>query len=294
MSVCYKIEEKMRRDKVKKKDLVPFEKSKRVIYLEGRGREYSSGVAHPVWTAFWALVGILCLLYCVGIALSGFGTFFFWIWGVLGVACLLLSYICSNRKLLTVIPKWVKVAFWSLFCIGMTLLCIVEGMICLKFNSSPSPGADYCIILGAQWKSTGPSEVLRRRLDAAIEYLVENPKTKVIVSGGQGGNEMISEAAGMQGYLMDAGIAESRIIMEDKSSNTYENLVFSADFLDEAVDRVVIVTNNFHTFRALGIAEKQGYENVEGLSASSVAGFLPNNMLREFVGVIKDFVVGNL
>lgn len=284
----------MRRNKVRKKDLVPFEKSKRVIYLEGRGREYSSGLAHPVGTVFFMLLGVLCLLYCVGIALSGFGTLFFLIWGLLGVACLALGFVLSNRKLLSVIPKWLKLAFWSLFYVGMILFCIVEGMICLKFNSAPSSGADYCIILGAQWKSTGPSEVLRRRLDAAIEYLYANPETKVIVSGGQGSNEMISEAAGMQGYLIDAGIEETRIIVEDESSNTYENLVFSANFMDKANDSVVIVTNNFHTFRALAIAKKQGYENAEGLSASSVAGFLPNNMLREFVGVIKDFVVGNL
>ena len=57
---------------------------------------------------------------------------------------------------------------------------------------------------------------------------------------------------------------------------------------------MVIVTNNFHVFRALKIAEKQGYTNVEGLAASAVAGLLPNNLLREFAGVLKDFIFGNL
>ncbi|MCI9142979.1 MAG: YdcF family protein, partial [Lachnospiraceae bacterium] len=56
----------------------------------------------------------------------------------------------------------------------------------------------------------------------------------------------------------------------------------------------VIVTNNFHMFRALGIARKQGYANVEGLAAGSVLGMGPNNLLREFLGVVKDFLVGNL
>ena len=58
--------------------------------------------------------------------------------------------------------------------------------------------------------------------------------------------------------------------------------------------KVVIVTNNFHVFRALGIARKQGYANVEGLAASSVLGMGPSNLLREFLGVLKDFIVGNL
>ena len=127
-------------------------------------------------------------------------------------------------------------------------------MICAQFFAVPPAGADYCIVLGAQWKSNGPSDVLRRRLDAAVEYLVENPETKVIVTGGQGQNEVLAEGVGMAGYLSDAGIENSRILIEDKATNTYENLVFSAEYLDEAKDTVVLVTNNFHVFRAVKIA----------------------------------------
>ena len=98
----------------------------------------------------------------------------------------------------------------------------------------------------------------------------------------------------MRGYLLQAGIEESRILVEDASSNTYENLVFSGELLDRENDKVVIVTNNFHVFRALSIAKKQGYHKAEGLAASSVLGMGPNNLLREFLGVLKDFWVGNL
>ena len=136
--------------------------------------------------------------------------------------------------------------------------------------------------------------MLRRRLDKAIDYLEQNPDTSVIVSGGQGGNESIPEAVGMREYLIEAGIGEERIFVEDQSSSTYQNLVFSAEFLDRENDRVVVVTNNFHIFRALSIAKKQGYLNVEGLSASTPLGSEPNNLLREFIGVVKDFFVGNL
>ena len=98
----------------------------------------------------------------------------------------------------------------------------------------------------------------------------------------------------MREYLMQAGIGEERILVEDSSASTYENLVFSSEFLDPARDRVVIVTNNFHVFRAMSIAKKQGYANVEGLAASTPLGSGPNNLLREFMGVVKDFFVGNL
>lgn len=97
----------------------------------------------------------------------------------------------------------------------------------------------------------------------------------------------------MKQYLMAAGIAGERILMEDRSGNTSQNLKFSAGLIDTENSRVVIVTNNFHMFRALGIAKKQGY-SAEGLSAGSVVWMLPNNMLREFLGVLKDFAVGNL
>ena len=97
----------------------------------------------------------------------------------------------------------------------------------------------------------------------------------------------------MRQYLLTAGIEDERILVEDKSTNTVENLTFSGGLLDKENSRVVIVTNNFHVFRALKIAEKQGY-HAEGLAASSVTWMVPNNMLREFFGVLKDFVVGNM
>lgn len=276
----------------RKKELVPFDQAQRVIHLYNRSKRRQ--VSYPVWGTVFIIIGILCILYCLGISIYGFGTYFFLIWDVIGLVCIGLGYLLKSESMLSAIPLWLKRAFVVVACAGLLLFCIVEGMILSKFASQPPMGADYCVILGAQWKSTGPSEVLRRRLDAAVEYLSENPDTKVIVSGGQGANEDITEAAGMREYLLEAGIDAGRILVEDASTNTYENLVFSGNILDREQDSVVLVTNNFHVFRAMKIAQKQGYEYVYGLSASSVAGLLPNNMLREFVGVLKDFFMGNL
>lgn len=284
----------MKRNRNGKKDLIPFEKSERIIYLYKRGRSDKCSGVRSVLAVLTGICGILCLLYCMGVFCVGYGTYFFLIWAVLGLCCLMLAWILRHPDWTGKIPKWAKRIFLWLLCMGLVIFGIVEGMILSKFSASPADGADYCIVLGAQWKASGPSDVLRRRLDTAVEYLMENPETYVIVTGGQGSNEQMAEGVGMKGYLVEAGIEEARIIVEDKATDTYENLVFSAEYLNESEDAVVLVTNNFHVFRAVRIAQKQGYENVSGLAADSMVGLLPNNMLREFCGVVKDFVLGNL
>ena len=277
--------------KVKKDELVPRERSRRIIYLDKRGKGTKR---HPVAAGIFHALGIGSSLYCIGIAVNGFGTYFFLVWGGIGVVCLLLGTLIGNERLMAAVPGAVKVAFGVLACAGVLLFGTVEGMILTQYHAEAEAGADYCIVLGAQWKASGPSAVLRKRLDKAVDYLLANPDTKVIVSGGKGSNEPIAEAEGMYGYLVQAGIGEERILVEDGSRNTCENLMFSGELLDKEGDSVVIVTNNFHVFRALGIARKQGYEKVQGLAADSVFGMAPNNLLREFLGVLKDFVVGNL
>lgn len=275
----------------KNEKLIPVEKSRRTIQLDKRG--YEPG-GHPVLAGFFGIMGILFLIYCAGVAVLGYGTYFFLIWGVMGACSLLLALMLRSGRIMNAIPVWIKGVFWAFFFAGLFLFAAVEAKILSQYNAQAAPGADYVIILGAQWRSTGPSEVLRQRLDKAIDYLEQNPDTSVIVSGGQGSNESIPEAAGMQKYLIEAGIGEERIFVEDQSFNTYQNLVFSSKFLDRENDSVVVVTNNFHMFRALSIAKKQGYLYAEGLSAGSSPWVVPNNLLREFMGVVKDFFAGNL
>lgn len=241
------------------------------------------------------VLGIICLLYCIGILLFvGYGTRFFLVWGVIGACLTALGWLFAHKERMEGIPGWLKAGVAVLAGAGLLVFVLVEGLILSRFGAKPLAGADYCIILGAQMKESGPSDVLKRRLDAAVVYLNENPETKAIVSGGQGANEPVTEARGMYEYLVGQGIEPSRILLEEASGNTWGNLYYSSELLDKGEDSVVIVTNNFHVFRALGIAEKMGYEKVSGLAADSYAGMLPNNMLREFFGVIKDSLTGNL
>ena len=244
--------------------------------------------------AVYALA-VLCALYCVGIGLFvSFGSYFFLIWGVIAAFCAAWGWILTHKSMQERIPRWIQMTFRALVAAGMLLLLILEGMIFGQFGAKAEAGADYVIILGAQWKTTGPSYVLQKRLDKAIEYLNANPETKVIVSGGQGYNEPASEAEGMKGYLADAGIDPERILTEDASTNTTQNLIYSGELLNKSEDSVVVVTNNFHMFRALAIAKKQGYLHVEGLSAGTYPLTVPNNLLREAFGIVKDFMANNL
>ena len=122
----------------------------------------------------------------------------------------------------------------------------------------------------------------------------DNPDTKCIVSGGQGDNEPFSEAEGMKRYLVSKGIDESRIIMEDQSINTVQNIVNSKELMESEDAKVGIVTSNFHVYRAVKIAKKQGIEDACGIAGYVVPEFMPTNMFREFFGVVKDTLAGNM
>lgn len=276
---------KRRRD-----ELVPFNKTKRVIYVYRRGKKRPASVRAG---AVLLGLGILCLLYCLFILLFvSFGSWFFLVWGVGGLILLAWGGLLLGQRT-EIVPGWAKICWGVLAGVGLAALVAVEGLIFTQFGAKASPGADYCIILGAQMKTDGPSDTLRRRLDQALDYLRENPETVVIVSGCQGSNEPVSEARGMYDYLAGAGIAPERILLEEASRNTRENLEFSGRLFNRQDNTVVVVTNNFHMFRALHLADGAGYRHVQGLSASSYPWTLPNNLLREFMGVVKDFLAGH-
>lgn len=276
----------------KKEELIAPDKFRNVIHLEKRGRE-KPNLFPPL---FCVVMAVLCFAYCAAIFLFiGYGTKFFLIWGVIGAFFLALALLIYRKDVLEFVPVKIKMTVAFLVGVGLFFFAFTEIMIVRDFTAKKVPAeADYLIVLGAQWKNNGPSMVLKYRLDKAITYLNENPDTKVIVSGGQGYNEPITEAKGMANYLEEHGVQSERIYLEEASTNTEQNLLYSGFLLEPKTDTVIIVTNNFHVFRATGIAKKQGYKKVYGLPASSVDAMLPNNLLREFFGVCKDTLFGNM
>ena len=152
---------------------------------------------------------------------------------------------------------------------------------------------EYLIVLGAKVDGRNLTDALRQRLDCAADYLKKHKDCKVVVSGGQGHGELITEAEAMAAYLKKRGIEEKRILCEKESTTTRENLNFSRTLILKKEKKNVeelkvgIVTNSFHVFRARCIARQEGYQNVMMLSAPTTKIMLVNYMVREFFGVIK-------
>jgi uncharacterized SAM-binding protein YcdF (DUF218 family) len=157
-------------------------------------------------------------------------------------------------------------------------------------NEEVPKGADYMIILGARVKGSRPSLALQFRIDYAAEYLMDNPQTIAIASGGKGPGEDISEAEAIKKELVEYGIEESRILLEDQSTNTYENIGFSKKLIPKKAKTGLLVTNDFHIFRALMIAENAGLM-ISGLPAKTPIQAVFKSYLREYLALTKYFII---
>lgn len=152
------------------------------------------------------------------------------------------------------------------------------------------------VILGCQINPWGPSVLLQDRLDKALDYLEDHPDMTVVVSGGQGPDEHISEARCMYDYLTEHGVDEEQILLEDRSSNTVENLRYTMELLaDEGYDTtadMVVVSNGFHLTRARMLAQRAGFDQVSTLAAPT--SHLPSRLqmyIREPLALVKSFLL---
>lgn len=147
------------------------------------------------------------------------------------------------------------------------------------------------VVLGCRVYGTSPSLMLKERLEAAYDYLEANPDVSCVVSGGQGANEDISEAKCMYDYLVNKGIDASRIYLEDRSTSTRENLLFSKEVMEknDLAMTMTIVTNEFHQYRAFLIAENLGLE-AYAVSGHTALWLFPTYYTRELFGLIYQFI----
>lgn len=247
-------------------------------------------------TIILSLLGFASTLYfLVYILWTGNNNMFTYFWLLLGILLIgsgVLHYIVDRRQI--IIPKPLLTAFYSVTGICCFILFVTECVIITNGLQKPEPGAEYVIVLGARVNGTKVSTNLKYRLNAVIDYIKDNPGCKIIVSGGQGKGEDITEGQAMEDYLVAKGMEPGRIIKEEKSVNTDENLRYSMDIIGDKSAQVVIASNNFHIYRAKRIALKQGYENVSGIGARTVLYTLPNCYLREAFAVIKYRICGQI
>ena len=156
---------------------------------------------------------------------------------------------------------------------------------------------EIMLILGCQVHPWGPSILLQDRLDEALVYLEDHPNMTVIVSGGKGSDEHASEAACMRDYLVDAGIAVERILVEDRSHNTWQNMMCSAQLMEEqdlnVEQGVLIVSNGFHLTRARMLWDRVTGEGEEVSTLAAPSSHLTSRLwmyIREPLALAKSFV----
>ena len=159
----------------------------------------------------------------------------------------------------------------------------------------PEPNRDFIIILGCGIRKDGtPTPLLRGRIDRALTF-AEKQKAQTgkepifITSGGQGADEVISESACMKRYMMERGVPEDRIVEEDRSTDTAENMRFSKEKI-QAIDpdgRIAFSTTNYHVFRS-GLYARRVKMRAIGMGAKTKWYFWPNAAVREFVGLLTE------
>ena len=175
----------------------------------------------------------------------------------------------------------------------MIIGSLIVDVIAAKYHADPDK--DYLLILGCGLKKDGtPTPLLKGRLDLALHFDEEQQsaagkKAVFVVSGGQGPDELRSEAASMQDYLLAQGIPEERIMTEDRSSDTSENMRFSAQLIgdDAKKAKIAFFTTNYHVFRA-GLKARQAGMKAVGMGAETKWYFWPNAAVREFVGLLTE------
>ena len=220
------------------------------------------------WITEAVLMALFLMLFYVAVGYKTIALALFAITALIGLYRLLSYLGKKNAKS----AKTLKIILTSLVCIGLVLFTFIEVIVVRAAHTDKDPDAPYLIVLGAGVNGTEPSLSMLYRLDAAKKYLNDYPETRVIVSGGKGQGEDISEAECMRRWLNDNGISAERIIMEDESTSTYENLRNSLEitrfFSNDPTDRIAVLSQEYHLYRAKFYARELGADAV-GVAAST-------------------------
>jgi uncharacterized SAM-binding protein YcdF (DUF218 family) len=153
---------------------------------------------------------------------------------------------------------------------------------------------DAVIVLGGGLRNGRPSLTLALRLDTAYNYYVKNPSAPIIVSGGLGRGETVTEGLAMERYLVALGVPESMIYKEEAAISTYTNMIYSKEILDRLFDEeplVTVITSDFHIFRSSRFAKRTEINHTY-LPAPTPWHSLPANYIREAGAVIKLWLLG--
>lgn len=217
-----------------------------------------------------------------GLILTVIAGIFFLLWGFF--------YNKINEVSRKGVLKWVKKLIVSAILFETVLIGYVAFV---GEKDNVTYGEDVLIVLGAGLRGERITLPLKMRLDKALEYHEKNPDALIIVSGGQGYGEDVTEAFAMKRYLVQNGVPEEIVVEEDKATSTSENMKYSKDILENDFGyiadniKIAFVTNNFHVFRSIKLAQMAGIYNVTHLHTSlQWYNYIPN-YIRETLAIFK-------
>ena len=246
---------------------------------------------------FWDIIlGAVLIGYIIAInIMSGVRVAFSLPIIILAIILILYHFVKNRIKESKFLSKGFK--FIKIFlCIGLVWFLGMEAVI-ISYPKYNEKNDDYILVLGAGLNDrTIPTEILRGRLNAAIECIEKNDAGYIVVSGGQGEDEDLPEAHAMSKYLQDKGIDKEKIIIEDESRNTNQNFKFSKEKIEEhnhkSLDEinVKIVTTDFHAFRSSILAKRNGYVNFNNYSSTTVWYLIPITYTREAFAIVKSVI----
>lgn len=182
----------------------------------------------------------------------------------------------------------------TLLAVGLSVIIVFASFLAIYGrNDNATYNEKTVIVLGCGIRGERVSVGLAKRLNKAYQYHLQNPEATIIVSGGQGPQEDIPEALAMKRYLVDKGVPEEKIIMEDKSTSTITNFRNSYKIMYEnnlSEYSVVFVTNGYHVYRAKEYAESEGFKGITHLGTDIIWYTIPMNYMREMLAVLKMWV----
>lgn len=177
------------------------------------------------------------------------------------------------------------------YSLALAVFIIACALIWGQLSRGPEPEPDALVVLGAALYGDRVSATLAFRLDTAFNYWQEHPDLTIVVCGGQGPDELIPEAEAMAAYLIRRGVPAEKILQEAQSTSTRENLSFAREHLlensaasggqtDETELAIIVITSNYHLYRAVKIAEQTGF-TASGIGAPTLWYLLPADLIFE-------------
>ena len=189
-------------------------------------------------------------------------------------------------------PVILRAAGWILRTVIVLLSAVIIffcGKVIAGSLINTAGQADYAIVLGLALENGKPAPDLLERLDTAREYLVKYPESRLILTGGNAGGTGRTEAAVMRDILIQQGVPEDRLILEDQAQTTKENFSNIAGIIS-AEAPVVIISSNYHMDRAVRDASEGGFSRIMRLPAPSGFFAYGANMLSEVVLDLNDLI----